>query len=103
MYRQTYITTRPDTTAPFWLMSNSAPQGYFEYKMQYVQSGKILDYSSSISGDGLTFVAIMDFLDVASHDEVLAAYATQFPTALPDKRAYDTKNGHIRSITYSTV
>jgi len=71
MYKITNVQTRPNTGVSFWTKENPALTAeYLEYyKNTHITTGKHIDFSSSVSDNGLSLTTVIIWDSEASADQ----------------------------------
>lgn len=89
-----FTCTRPDTSVPFYHDSVQAADS-INFLTSLRNSVPGVNYSSSMSEDGLTYLAAYIFDDASIEVQFTTALLTQYPSFLTDRDEYYSLNGHI--------
>lgn len=89
MIKVTKTFIRPNASVGWW-MTTPAGQNYTGYR-QAIYGSKISEQSVSVSSDGLTFTATVNWASRADYDAMMADPTIQ--QAIAARRAYDGQNG----------
>ena len=93
MYRLTATTTRPDTSAEFWL--KASPPAYKALAQKAIADGVMLAFADSYSADGLTMTLSVDFPSKASFDAWKKDYDVAAYDFLVEKNKYEKQHQHV--------